>query len=298
MRISVVMPVFQRQDSGGRALRSALAQGIDGLEVVVVDDGSDPAFAIPDDLARDPRVRLVRQARNAGAAAARNRGVREASGEWIAFLDSDDLWLAGKLPAQLHVAAHAPPLTCVVTGYRRIETATGAARELVPIASRDPADFACGCWFSPGSTALVPRAAFAAVGPFDETLERLEDLDWYLRAALAGGGIAVAPVIGATINVGTRAPYARVSRAIAQLRRKWLAAPGGSGPALVRRVARNLEASLALEQAAACYFDGRYGTFAWHLLRSLIARPRMHLYLRRWWTAPGSVSGHPPAPAA
>jgi len=284
MRVSVVLPVFQRQQQGEAAVHSALAQDVADIEVIVVDDGSDPPFRLPDALARDGRVRLLRRQHNQGAAAARNLGVAEAQGAWIAFLDSDDLWHAGKLGAQLAEAGRAPPLTGIVTGYRRVELATGRSRDLVPIASRDVVDFACGCWFSPGATALLPRDAFARVGPFDETLARLEDFDWYLRLALAGGGIAVVPMIGATVHVGTRAPNALVLRAVGQLRAKWL----GPGNTLAPEIARSLRAALALELAASSWFAGRYPAFAWHLLRSQIARPRLSLHLRRWWTSPKS----------
>lgn len=288
-----MLPVYQRQRQGEQAVRSALAQDVDGLEVVVVDDGSEPAFVLPAGLAADPRVRLLRQSTNRGAAAARNRAIAVARGAWIAFLDSDDAWEPGKLRAQLALAARVPPLSAIVTGYRRIEVATGRVRELVPMASRDPADFACGCWFSPGATALVPRAAFELVGPFDETLERLEDFDWYLRFVLAGGGIAVVPAIAASVHVGARAPNARVARAVSQLRAKWL----GPGHTLAPRYARNLRAALALELAASSWFAGRYPVFAWHLLRSQLACPRPRLHLRRWWLPP-SIPGHPAPPAA
>jgi hypothetical protein len=162
------------------------------------------------------------------------------------------------------------------------------------VSSREVEDFACGCWFSPGATALLPRDAFVRVGSFDETLARLEDFDWYLRLALAGGGIAVVPIIGATVHVGARAPYARVSGAVAQLRAKWLR----PGSPLAPRAARNLRAALALEMAASCYFAGRYLAFGWHLLCSQVARPRPRLQLRRWWRQGRSVAGHPPTPAA
>ena len=293
MQVSVVLPVFQRQAQGEAAIRSALAQDLDGLEVVVVDDGSDPPFLLPDALARDARLRLVRQAPNRGAAAARNRGVAEARGSWIAFLDSDDAWQPAKLRAQLELAGRSPPLSAIVTGYRRIELATGEARDLVPMESRDPADFACGCWFSPGATALVPRAAFDRVGPFDEMMERLEDFDWYLRLSLAGGGIAVVPKVAATVHVGARASNARVARAVSQLRAKWL----GPDSTLAPDIACNLRAALALELAASSWFAGRYTAFLWHLLCSQIARPRPRLHLRRWWRLAPSIPGHPSAPA-
>ena len=93
MRVSAIIPVFNRAATVGAALRSILDQPSVPLEVVVVDDGS------ADDLAgalapfAGAPLRVIRHPANAGAAAARNTGIAAASGEWIALLDSDDVWL-------------------------------------------------------------------------------------------------------------------------------------------------------------------------------------------------------------
>jgi glycosyltransferase involved in cell wall biosynthesis len=101
--VSVVIPVF----NGGRYLREALdsvlCQTLPPLEVLVVDDGStDESAAIAE--AYGPPVRVIRQA-NQGESVARNRGIDEAQGEWVGFLDADDIWLPGKLKAQLSLAS-------------------------------------------------------------------------------------------------------------------------------------------------------------------------------------------------
>ena len=88
LRVAVVIPTYNRVRLLERALRSVLDQARVADEIIVVDDGSTDGTA---EAVADLPVRLVRQA-NAGAAAARNRGVREASSPWVAFLDSDDLW--------------------------------------------------------------------------------------------------------------------------------------------------------------------------------------------------------------
>jgi glycosyltransferase involved in cell wall biosynthesis len=94
-RVSVVICVYNGEKFVGRAIDSALAQGFDGAEVVVVDDGStDGTSAI---LARyGDRIRVVRQG-NRGLAASRNVGVQASRAEYVAFLDADDVWLAGRL---------------------------------------------------------------------------------------------------------------------------------------------------------------------------------------------------------
>lgn len=100
--VSVVVPVWNREGTIERAIRSALEQTQPPLEVIVCDDGSTDGTAdILRRLAReDPRVRVISAGRSGGPAAPRNRGLGHAEGEWVAFLDSDDEWLPGKLQVQ------------------------------------------------------------------------------------------------------------------------------------------------------------------------------------------------------
>ncbi len=279
MSVSVVMPVYARQASGEAALRSALAQTPSPEEAIAVDDASPEPFVLPPDLASDPRIRVIRHERNLGAAAARNTGIRAASSSWIAFLDSDDLWLPGKLAAQLDIARTAPALSCVVTGFRRIYAASGLVREEVPVPAETPRMLASGCWFCPGSTALIARETFACVGFFDERLCRLEDLDWFLRLALSGGRVVVARHLGAEIAIGLRPSVERVSDAAEKIAAKWLQ----GGTMLEPAVARRLAAYLDLERAAALRNAHRPIGSTVRLARSLVLRPRLRLQLERWW---------------
>src|SRR5262245_10224002 len=103
VEVSVVIPTYNRARTLGRAVQSVLRQaGID-LELVVVDDGSTepPGDNLAEVMANDRRVRCIRHTENRGAQAARNSGIREARGGWIAFLDSDDYWLPGSLAIRL-----------------------------------------------------------------------------------------------------------------------------------------------------------------------------------------------------
>src|SRR5262249_54027840 len=102
MRLSVVIPVFNRQALGERALTSALAQDVARMEIVVVDDGSTPPFRLPAEA--EGAVRLIRNPKNLGESRARDEGIAASRGEWIAFLDSDDYWLPGTLAPRLEAA--------------------------------------------------------------------------------------------------------------------------------------------------------------------------------------------------
>ena len=101
--ISVVVPAWRAEKTLAAALDSVLAQTWREIEVLVVDDASpDGTLALAQSYAaRDPRVRVIAQKENGGVSKARNCGVREARGEWIAFLDSDDIWYPDKLSRQI-----------------------------------------------------------------------------------------------------------------------------------------------------------------------------------------------------
>jgi len=99
--VSVVLPTFNRAATIERAVRSVLAQTFDDLELIVVDDGSTDDTAERIAAFEDVRLRYVKLEKNGGAAAARNVGIGEARGKWVAFQDSDDEWLSEKLEMQM-----------------------------------------------------------------------------------------------------------------------------------------------------------------------------------------------------
>ena len=107
--VSVILPTYNRVRYVGEAIESALRQSYRNLEVICIDDGSkDDTPAVVAELAdHDPRLRYIRQA-NGGVSAARNHGLRLARGEWIAFLDSDDIWRPWKLEVQMALLAARP----------------------------------------------------------------------------------------------------------------------------------------------------------------------------------------------
>lgn len=119
--ISIVLPTYNRVRFVGEAIESALAQTWTNLEVLVVDDGSRDSTprVLADYASRDGRVRAFRQA-NQGVSAARNFALSQARGEWIAFLDSDDIWHPWKLSLQLRVASRFPEVGMLWTNMDAI----------------------------------------------------------------------------------------------------------------------------------------------------------------------------------
>lgn len=272
--VSVVIPTFNRPEATLRAVASTLAQTHSPDEVIVVDDGSKPPFSQAAAIIRDPRVKILTLPSNRGASSARQAGVDAARGDVIGFLDSDDQWFPEKLAAQIvKLRSSKDPLVAVTCGWME---EGNQSRQRLPRASSSLADFASGCWFSPGSTVIVPRAAFEIVGTFDPTLKRLEDLDWFLRFALCGGRLEVIPLIGARISIGRRGRSSPVEEASAKILERFT---GKLEPRILQRLAAYLD----LERSVAARNDGHYGAMACLLARSFIRHPRLGLALERWW---------------
>lgn len=291
-RVSVVVPVYNRQALCERALRSILAQGASGIEIIVVDDCSQPPFVLSAELAAAPSIRLLRHDDNRGASAARNTGIAAARGEWIALLDSDDYWLPDALRPRLAVAeqtftATGDPMIVHAAGFVSDNHRTQQRSVRVPIESADPIDFASGCWFAPGSTLIARKEAFDRVGPYDSTLGRLEDLDWFLRLALSGGRLQVWNGIAAVVEIGDSTPIAAVEAAARQLQTKF--ADRSSPMRLAPHLLRHLDAYLDVERAASSVAARHWWATTYFLARSFVRVPRTSIHLKRFWDYPTST---------
>jgi glycosyltransferase involved in cell wall biosynthesis len=178
--VSVVLPTWNRRELVARALTSVLAQSRAPDEVIVVDDGSTDGTA--EALRKDFPGVVVLSQENRGVSAARNRGIEEAKGEWVALLDSDDEWLPRKLETQLGALSASPGALLCHTDEIWIRR----GRRVNPMAKHDKAGgliferCLALCAISP-SSALLNRRLFDAVGLFDESLPACEDYDLWLR---------------------------------------------------------------------------------------------------------------------
>jgi O-antigen biosynthesis protein len=181
--VSVVLPTYNRAHLLPRTLRSVSAQTFGDFEVLVVDDGSTDDSASVVAAHGDGRVRYLRQPANAGVGAARNRGLREARGDLIAFLDSDDEWLPEKLERQVAVLRDAPDeIGLVYTGVQTVRSdgTTSVGRP------QDRGDvYREMLWrnviHGGGSNVVIRRGVVAAVGFFHEGLSAIEDYEYWLR---------------------------------------------------------------------------------------------------------------------
>jgi glycosyltransferase involved in cell wall biosynthesis len=185
VRVSAVIPTFNRRDYVMRAIESVLAQTVPVDEIVVVDDGSTDGTCDAVNARYGSLVRVVRQA-NGGPSVARRRGILEARGEWIAFLDSDDEWLPGKTEATLNALARLPIDIPWIFGDVRVVTDAGESSTLFeqhrlsvdgpvqifddPMVVQHPFQF---CILE---SSFIRRSVLLELGCFSEGLRSSEDL--------------------------------------------------------------------------------------------------------------------------
>jgi len=179
-QVSVIIPTYNRGWILKEAIDSVLAQDYKDLELIVVDDGStDNTFEILASYGNDIKV-LFQE--NKGVSAARNRGITEASGQLIAFLDSDDLWLPRKLSTQIDFFNQMPDaLIC--------QTEEIWVRNGIRVNPKKRHKKPSGMIFEPSlelclvspSAVMIRRSLFDRVGEFDITLPACEDYDLWLR---------------------------------------------------------------------------------------------------------------------
>jgi glycosyltransferase involved in cell wall biosynthesis len=203
-RVSVILPIFNRVGTIRRCVDSVRAQTLADWELIVTDDAStDDSIAVIEAYG-DPRIRILRHERNRGAAAARNTAMREARGECVAWIDSDDEWLPDKLAAQIARLESTLADACGCDYF----IVTAGHEHAVHVAPSDDwrRTLHTECRLAAGSTLLVRRACLEKVGLLDEALRSHEDWDWCLRLT-QHFRLTVAPQVLARIHyAGPRDP--------------------------------------------------------------------------------------------
>lgn len=187
-RVSVIIPAYNSAWCIRRAVESVLGQTYRDFELIVVNDGSDDGTEQVLAAFGD-RLRLISKP-NGGLSSARNAGIAAASGEFVAFLDTDDCWLPGKLERQVQLMESRSELALNSTaawlegpdgsriGIWSCKNGCGSALENI---------FKTNAYVAgSGSTVMVRRSLFGRVGNFDESLYGLEDVDMWMRLSMVG----------------------------------------------------------------------------------------------------------------
>lgn len=295
--VSVIIPAFKALAHIGEAIDSVLAQDVEPLEIIVVDDGSPDGTA---DFVEQhySSVRLIRK-ENGGAATARNAGMRTARAELITFLDADDLWLPGKLRAQINYMNTHPEIQMLCTGFSFwTPDMTGqyplpASLKLgLDIPDQDIDPDRSGWVYHKllldtlvwTSTVMMRRTLIEEIGLFDESLRLGQDYDYWLRAsrvtpihrlkrpfALYRQHTASATARGATTNYG--------AIVVEQAVKRWgLTGPDGAS-APRRRVAIRI-ANIHFDNGYRHYKQGYFDLALRDLIRSIQFYPwRRHSWV-------------------
>lgn len=265
MKVSVVIPLYNKARHIRRAIDSVLAQTRPPDEVVVVDDGSTDGSAQMVAEIQDPRIRLIAQS-NGGVSAARNRGVQEASGDGIAFLDADDEWNPSFLETVTGLRDRFPKAGIYATSYRLCD----GKRVWRPAHVDSPADpqgglmedyFRSASGPAPfcSSSVMIPKPILNEVGLFPNGMAKGEDLCTWARIALRHP-VAWSPQIGATYHL---AADNRACGGVPPEPDLWMALAlekelrNGEEPISPRGQVEEYLASMRLDLARTCYLAGR-----------------------------------------
>ena len=275
--VSVVIPAYNASGYVREAAESALAQTFDDLEVIVVDDGStDDTAAVADGL----DVRCVRQS-NQGVSAARNRGIAESTGRYVAFLDADDAWLPAKLATQLDALRS--------NSARRLSYSallvTDASLEPVEVRRGELHGSALetlllrGNVVGGGSNVICERELFDRAGGFDPTLSQCADWDMWVRlAALTDFAYVDEPLVRYRRHESSMSRDPELlERDSLRVLEKGFAMPE-TDPALAAKRRQGMARNYMV--LAGTYFQAhRYGDFARCAARSVSLDPRRIGYL-------------------
>ena len=294
--VSVVVTFHNQASFVAPAIETVLGQGYPNLETIVVDDGS------TDDTRRrcmafGDRVRLIARA-NGGASAARNSGITEARGEYVAHLDGDDLWHPDKIARQVEVARRFPEAGMIVANghmfgegmptipgliWGDIGRRLAATSEPAILLEPYRALIRRHCFNTP-SQMMIPASVYRAVGAWDERIKMVADVELALRiAARYPAAFMRGDLVGYRLLEGSLSgPYhsrqfAWALDTFGVMRKHARIAPPTMRPALEARMAGD-----ANDFARDAYYLGRRGRLAWALryqLRLLAASRRAHRVL-------------------
>jgi len=172
----VIIPVFNAEKYLVEAIKSVITQGVDNIEILIIDDAStDQSMEVATSFFSKVCVHKLKV--NSGPGIARNLGIKKARGEWVAFLDADDLWIKGKLKDQLNYLTNHPETDMVFGNVEQFVSPELPDKHKIRL--RDELKIMPGYV---AGTMLIRKETFLSAGWFDGKLELGEFIDWFSRA--------------------------------------------------------------------------------------------------------------------
>jgi glycosyltransferase involved in cell wall biosynthesis len=278
--VSVVIPAYNAAPYIGGTLNSVLAQTFTNYEILVVNDGSPDTTALESVLQPyQGSIRYIKQ-ENRGPSGARNAGIQAARGKYVAFLDSDDVWLPQHLAQQMELFARDPSLALVYANGLHIaeDKPVGIAFDSTPQSL--PVDFdallAERATVNTSST-VVARQALVEAGMFDERFRRCEDFDLWLRLAHAGVRMTFSREIqiGHRLANGLAADSELMKQALIEVYEKAATIPGlnESQLQLIRSKIANIATAIQFERAKRFLLAGEFGQALEYVNKALARDP-------------------------
>jgi len=278
-RVSAIIPTYNYARYVAAAVESVLSQSFDDLEIVVVDDGStDETRETLRHLST--RIRYVPQAHR-GLAATRNAGIRVSRGRYLAFLDSDDLWLPDKVSMQVARLDAEPAVGLVYT-------------EATLFNDESPTEIPHSFWSDhpsgkilprllrhnvvPSPTPMVRRELFEQVGPFDERLSACEDWDMWIRIAQVSEFSYVDRVLAKyRVHAANMSlDHERMMTNGLRVLEKAFSSPNLSPE--IKRLRRSIISRRHADYALGCFYEGRYAQARRSVIRAVTLDPRCLCY--------------------
>jgi glycosyltransferase involved in cell wall biosynthesis len=197
-KVSVIIPVYNAEKYVAATIQSVLSQSYENFEIIIVDDGSPDNSIDVCKLFKDSRIKIIRQA-NRGLAGARNTGIRNAQGDYLAFLDADDIWLPQKLEKHVHHLNNSPTVGisfCYSAFINEKGNYTGLYQKPRKLYDITPSYVLCRNPVGNGSVPVIRREVFEDIKfqgnlhgtvedyYFDEGLRRAEDIECWLRISI------------------------------------------------------------------------------------------------------------------
>lgn len=283
MLISVIIPAYNAENWIAETIASVVNQTYPDLEIILIDDGStDDTLARAEKLlASCNRPHIVVKQENQGAAAARNRGVEIAAGDWLQFIDADDLLEPEKIARQAACIAASRNCDVVYSDWRKLVLKDGAWKEhdvRRPVIVSDAlADILSDRNFLQLGCLLMKKASFTAVGGFDSSHEPIEDVGLCVKIAIHGGAYVKAP------SNSPVASYRDLPRSFSKLSHKKFIESCIKNAKLAERYVLSQKKPMppVLEAIVNVYYDGarHYAGLDWERFEELVAdieaiRPR------------------------
>lgn len=186
--ISVVIPLYNKEDCIRKTLDSVLGQSYKNFEVIVVDDGSKDGSTEIVSSMNDSRIRLITQ-KNGGPSSARNRGIKESKGDYVAFVDADDIWSPDYLQEMVNLMKDFPDAVIWGFNYSTIKDGEVGNSETEVFRGYVSEKWDYFPFFFSSSSSCCRKSTLLELGGFDERMVYGEDIDMWFRLLLSGRGV-------------------------------------------------------------------------------------------------------------